>query len=294
MVPQGMFGGQTIRVAYPDGSGRQVEAQIPLGMTAGSVFHVKVDLSPSVVSPDWHSTAAKNQSLNDNVATKNNNTETSSSVASPYRPRNPSPTEHPYNRSLAAKPISSTDDTKPLFSHYLEARTPTTAAAATTTDKNHKLLKVTVPHDAVAGSTVHVKIPGEDRYVAAQVPPNCREFHVQYEPRRETTVPTLPPPKTPPTSLPLSMRENSPLKHFATTTTTQASTRVGVPFPEQRDDSSANNNRNAKLLLVQAPRGVQAGTTLHVQVPGEPGRVVSAQVPPGNVTQFHVSYVPRV
>lgn len=45
-----------------------------------------------------------------------------------------------------------------------------------------KLLKVQVPPNAKPGSTIHVRIPGEgDRVLAAQVPPNCSEFHVQYD-----------------------------------------------------------------------------------------------------------------
>lgn len=47
-----------------------------------------------------------------------------------------------------------------------------------------------------------------------------------------------------------------------------------------------------KLLLVRVPPGTQPGTAIHVAIPDEPGRVISATVPP-NVSEFHVSYVPQ-
>lgn len=47
-----------------------------------------------------------------------------------------------------------------------------------------------------------------------------------------------------------------------------------------------------KLLSVRVPPGTPPGTTLHVSVPDEPGRILAAKVPPGNVSKFHVSYVP--
>jgi hypothetical protein len=46
-----------------------------------------------------------------------------------------------------------------------------------------------------------------------------------------------------------------------------------------------------KLVLVRVPPGTVPGTTLHISIPDEPGRIISAVVPP-NVSEFHVSYVP--
>lgn len=48
-----------------------------------------------------------------------------------------------------------------------------------------------------------------------------------------------------------------------------------------------------KLLLVRVPPGTAPGTTLHVSIPDEPGRLVAAQVPP-NVSEFQVAYTPSV
>jgi hypothetical protein len=119
------------------------------------------------------------------------------------------------------------------------------------------LLRVQVPPGTAPGSTIHVAIPGENRMIAAQVPPNCTEFHVQYEPR----VPQKPTPI--------------------------------VVSQESRNTHISHSPPGQKLLLVRVPAGSTTGTTLHVQVPNEPGRVLQAQVPPGQVKEFHVSYQPR-
>ena len=49
--------------------------------------------------------------------------------------------------------------------------------------------------------------------------------------------------------------------------------------------------KNQKLLLVRVPPGTQPGTTLHVTIPDEPGRIIAATVP-ANVSEFHVAYQP--
>mmetsp|Transcript_2567 Transcript_2567/g.6973 ORF Transcript_2567/g.6973 Transcript_2567/m.6973 type:complete len:101 (-) Transcript_2567:108-410(-) len=47
--------------------------------------------------------------------------------------------------------------------------------------KQSGYLKVQVPPGTAPGTTLHVQIPnGGGKMVAAQVPPNCSEFHVQY------------------------------------------------------------------------------------------------------------------
>lgn len=118
-----------------------------------------------------------------------------------------------------------------------------------------KLLQVQVPPGLPPGSTIFVEIPGENRTVAAQVPPNVSSFHVAYMPQTYGT--RVPPP-------------------------TQARA-VVVPKPQAGRE---------KLLSVRVPPGTPPGTTLHVSVPDEPGRILAAQVPPGNVSKFHVSYIP--
>lgn len=68
-----------------------------------------------------------------------------------------------------------------------------------------------------------------------------------------------------------------------------------VPYQAQSPATPAvpASSTGDKLLLVRVPPGVSPGDTLHVNIPDEPGRVIAATVPPGNVSEFHVSYQPR-
>jgi hypothetical protein len=128
-----------------------------------------------------------------------------------------------------------------------------------TRETNQHLILVQVPPGLSAGKTMHVEVPGENRTLSVQIPPNVETFHVSYTPRLNQQ------PMTPPAPL----GQN----HHITT----------------RQQSPTGQ----KLLLVRVPPGTPAGTTLHVSVPDEPGRILAAQVPPGNVSEFHVSYEAR-
>jgi hypothetical protein len=138
--------------------------------------------------------------------------------------------------------------------------------------KGQKLLMVQVPAGVRPGSLIHVEIPGENRTVAAQVPPNTTFFHVAYTPHAPTSVPT---------DLP-GEAESYPLPS---------------PRPPPQASSKLVQERftpaGQKLLLVRVPPGTPAGEMLHVSVPDEPGRILAAQVPAGNVREFHVSYESR-
>ena len=126
-----------------------------------------------------------------------------------------------------------------------------------------KLLLVHVPSGMPEGSTMQVEVPGENRTLLAQIPPGVESFHVAYTPRSQPT-PSSPTPS--PRSVARSPKTSS--------------TRASSP-------------KGQKLLLVRVPKGTPAGTTLHVSVPDEPGRILAAKVPPGNVQEFHVSYEAR-
>lgn len=65
------------------------------------------------------------------------------------------------------------------------------------------------------------------------------------------------------------------------------------PRPQQQSSLVGDDKNKSKLLLVRVPPGTAPGTTLHVSIPDEPGRILAAQVPAGNVPEFHVSYEPR-
>jgi hypothetical protein len=390
MVPRGVYGGQTIRVLYPDGSGRQVEAKVPIGMATGSIFCIEADFkrhqndkSCTIVHPitpnSQASPSPSSNCLNNSNRQQRRHTTNSPFAARPVSSTDPvpfsqwldniDPPEPQYNKQnrhsklpkrdkarllrvavppnakagstihvkipsddrfiatiippnctefhvqyepkpsipplekvpstrswydlktsdprqhyrtttspLAARPVSS-DDPVP-FSQCLDDIDPLPPHDLPSSE-NARLLRVKVPPKAKAGSTIHVQIPGEHRFIAAEIPTNCREFHVQYNPNPESMFP--PPPK------PMNSRCPSwPLMHFPF----HPSSTVSMPPSEGRQDSVSSTN--SKLLLVQVPHGVTAGTKLRVQVPGEPGRVLSAHVPPGNIRKFHISYIPRI
>ena len=129
--------------------------------------------------------------------------------------------------------------------------------------KGSAMMKVQVPPSAVPGSTIHVRIPGEDRLIAAQIPPNCSEFYVSYEPATQ---------KDTFSKNPITQATNSRYTNFSPST---------CKIPPGK-----------KLLLVHVPPGTLPGSTLNVAIPGEQGRLVQARVPLGNVSQFHVAYTP--
>lgn len=128
-----------------------------------------------------------------------------------------------------------------------------------------KLLLVHIPSGLPEGSTVQVEVPGEDRTLTAQVPPGVQSFHVAYTPRVKSTA-------------------SPAARHSAPTP---------ISSPPKQTPARATSPKGQKLLLVRVPKGTPAGTTLHVSVPDEPGRILAAQVPPGNVQEFHVSYEAR-
>ena len=135
-----------------------------------------------------------------------------------------------------------------------------------------EFMMVRVPKGMPAGSIMQVEIPGENRTLAVTVPPNATRFHVAYSP---TAKPSPPPPPAP---APVMMPRSAPV--LAKAKVPQTVTPRPVP-PSQ------------KLLLVRVPPGTAPGATLHVSVPDEPGRILAAQVPPGNVPEFHVAYESR-
>jgi len=284
-VPNGVVGGQIMHVAHPDGSGRLIRAEVPKGLKPGNIFYVKALVG---------STAPSSPIV------------TSSSIPSHTKPSNPpSPQRQSpvpladaypiYGEHIDVTCLPSPPASPPPFSECLEDDFPLRYTPASgllpspltvgyqngglTSSSGMKTVKVVVPSGTVPGTTIHVQIPGENRLVAAQVPPNCREFHVQYDPQ-ELTSPAA-----------SSSILNSPAMY-------QHHSYRPPPVPSSPAAASdyapsTSTCHDTKLLSVKVPKGTRAGSTLHVQVPGEPGRLLSARVPPGNVREFHISYLPR-
>jgi hypothetical protein len=151
-----------------------------------------------------------------------------------------------------------------------------------------KILLVKVPAGMPAGATIHVEIPGEDRTVAAMIPEGASSFHMCYTPRPQPAY-ALPFPKaerkvtTEHVRRPVPAPAARAIRPTPIVPPTQANASVvRIPTPAGQ-----------KLLLVRVPPGTAAGTTIHVTVPDEPGRILAAVVPPGKVREFHVSYESR-
>lgn len=156
-------------------------------------------------------------------------------------------------------------------------------------ESEQKVLFVRVPPGMPVGSVIHVEIPGENRTVAATVPTNVSSFHVCYTPRPQ---PLLAPPKghaqvqrdfrqapRPEYAPPQFQSDDAYYGTQSESSRVIAGTRPA--FPEQ------------KLLLVRVPPNTAPGSTVHVSVPDEPGRILAAIVPGGGVREFHISYQSR-
>ena len=171
-----------------------------------------------------------------------------------------------------------------------------------------KVLLVRVPPGVQPGCTIYVEIPGENRTVAAMVPEGVSSFHVCYTPRH---MPLLAPPQRRANhqaprpehkmQLPLSQIQQRSMPCVPMDRYRSAPT-LNPPNPESRNvptttaaiPTMSYPSGQQKLLLVRVPQGTKAGTTIHVSVPDEPGRVLAAVVPAGDVREFHVSYESRI
>lgn len=240
----------------PDGS-RTVKASVPAGLKSGDSFLVRLAKPEQLLPP---SDAQPNfaDALDNWLSPK-----PQSAVVTPSHGRSDnslteavSPHMHMPSKSSPHKVAG-----QPVRANVekAEMRQENPASAPNSGQSNQKLMMVNVPPGMPAGSSLQVEIPGENRTIMAQVPPGgVKSFHVAYTPRSSHTRARAPPPQANSTLVP---RHNSP--------------------------------KGQKLLLVRVPPGTPPGTTLHVSVPDEPGRILAAQVPPGNVQEFHVSYESR-
>ena len=138
---------------HPNGTGRFLEAVTPEGMTSGSTFYVKASMKPVGPTPVCS---------------------TPEEIKEPKRD---------YKKLKAFQDsIRVARESEAPFSEALDERNDTPSKPMR---GNMKVLEVVVPEGVKPGSVVHVQVPGERRRIAAQVPYNCKKFHVTYEPRRQ-------------------------------------------------------------------------------------------------------------
>jgi hypothetical protein len=313
-----MLPGQTITVMAPDGS-RTVKASIPEGLEVGDSFlvrlakpirrdtrHIGKDASENPESQPKFASALDGWLSPAEVSDKADITDVTTPVRDnkslEQEPEEPAVSNPSFMDAFTGMCSSSVDppktQLKELTNDDTSRQSPQEAAPAdpqndasdstmkeTTSDsiskskepsavspprlpepnnriqENHQqLILVHVPPGLSAGKTMHVEVPGENRTLSVQIPPNVDTFHVSYTPRQNQHAMSPPPPST---------------------------------YTQNQNVSRQQSPTGQKLLLVRVPPGTPAGTTLHVSVPDEPGRILAAQVPPGNVSEFHVSYEAR-
>lgn len=239
-IPPGVVPGQVIQVNSLYGK-QKVHATVPEGLQPGQTFLVsmvppKVPITPARPAPTPETKLIRTDKKYGSNGETNSN------------PRGKSETK------LIRPEKKSKSKSNPRLSEDPNKR-------STKQEQRQKMLLVDVPDGMPRGSRIYVEIPGEDRTLAAQVPPNVTSFYMVYTPR-------------------------SKQQHGVNAMTPR-------PTPTPPIVPSQEPNTLEKLLLVRVPKGILPGTTLHVSVPDEKGRILAAQVPPGDVKEFHVAYTPH-
>ena len=203
------------------------------------------------------------------------------------------------NRDAYAKKLAK-QDAPPKIDETEAEEKEEEEPAADEEPMEQKVLLVRVPPGVTPGHIIHVEIPGENRTVAATVPEGVPYFHVCYTPR---PLPLLAPPQSRQQPRPEGnvRGQSSQMQQKSRALSQYQQPRTYRPVPEGSPiltPAAAVSTGTAqrglhKLLLVRVPPGTTAGTTIHVSVPDEPGRILAAIVPAGNVREFHVSYESR-
>mmetsp|Transcript_53450 Transcript_53450/g.159951 ORF Transcript_53450/g.159951 Transcript_53450/m.159951 type:complete len:497 (-) Transcript_53450:146-1636(-) len=322
-VPPGIFPGQSLQVASPDGSGRLVQAVVPAGAVPGSTFMVQ--FPPNTTVPQPHAIAKPcgmeppqpifQQPLAASAGVATAGTELPTATAVPVPPvgkESASPMAYHGNYNDVA--VLQPPDT-----------TPPSSSSAPSPPPGEKLIMVEVPPGTFPGTPLHVQVPGENRTIMATVPPgNIKQFHVSYKPSTpqpsnqatqqqppgEKLIMVQVPPGTSP-GTPLHVQVPGENRTIMATVPPGNVKQFHVSYKpltrsqpsNQAIQQSAGNPAASspvvpaappgqKLILVNVPPGTAPGATLHVQVPGE-NRVLAANVPHGNVKAFHVAYTPQ-
>lgn len=260
-VPNGVTAGDTIRVDSPDGR-RAVEAVVPAGMSPGKMFTVRFPpeaKSPSTASQvssvvGEHDTPGFAYSLDNFIA----QSEVHATPVGPAQSVNTSPAGG-YHTTVEARQEDATShgQTQGGFADSIDELL---------VQESSNQPKKKTPRQADQQPQKEIQ-----RFMNVNVPPGTSAgstLHVEVPGENRTLAVTVPP-------------------GVSTFRVAYAPT----PPPVQ----SFQNSRQSigqKLLLVKVPAGTAPGATLHVAVPDEPGRILSAKVP-GNVSQFHVAYEPR-
>ena len=187
---------------------------------------------------------------------------------------------------------------------------------------------MTVPQGVSPGQTIQVAAP-DGQLISAVVPAGMgpgSSFTMQYPssmavvPDATTHVTPVPPPAA---AIPVDPITQKPIRAFPVNEKEQEQSNeeeiqepITATLVEENDEQTSklvkssppataptvypnnptipqNAANNQRFLHVQVPPGTPAGSTIHVQIPGENGRMLAAVVPPG-VSQFQVAYEPQI
>jgi len=162
--------------------------------------------------------------------------------------------------------------------------------AGNTPDSSGRSAQVMMsPFGCTDGSTFLAKMPSDQDQGGVhdlQLPEEKADLVVvQRQDYYGYTTPAATPPPTSPTS-PTAATTTTTITTVTTKVTTTTTTRAWQP------QSHKNQGKDMKML-VNAPKGVSAGTTIHVLVPyeGNEKRYLPVTIPEGGVSQFHVQCV---
>jgi hypothetical protein len=193
---------------------------------------------------------------------------------------------------------------------------------------NEDLISVTVPAGVSPGQVIHVRRPdGSGSLIEARVPAGMvvgSTFYVRAPPKENglsNIVVAMNPPQSSDHSSPVGdfpaflnspqghegHNRDSPTSKSRTSLSSPISQNDGrydvdryLPTRHERKDTAPSPKMNVepqapdgqKLILVKAPPQALPGSTMYVQIPDEPGRRLTAQVPPNAQEYFYVAYTP--
>jgi len=197
-VPEGMSGGDVIGVSSPR-TGRIISATIPHGLRPGETFIVEYppqldqSVSPSIVNvPPVAPTLEQHQynlsPVPTTVATIVDETNVPYAIQNATvheGQENPMATTSTSFVNVPSAPTATNRISTPSIANFF----PTTPAPSPPQNNpNQKLILVKVPSGVLPGSVIQVPVPGENRMIAAEVPPGVSEFYVAYGPQKQSSV----------------------------------------------------------------------------------------------------------
>eukprot|EP00588_Corethron_pennatum_P014453 CAMPEP_0194277936 /NCGR_PEP_ID=MMETSP0169-20130528/10127_1 /TAXON_ID=218684 /ORGANISM="Corethron pennatum, Strain L29A3" /LENGTH=492 /DNA_ID=CAMNT_0039022021 /DNA_START=119 /DNA_END=1597 /DNA_ORIENTATION=+ len=179
-VPQGTHAGDTIHVSTPDG--RIIEATVPPMHSTGSIFTVEVPAGVAPAAVQCQNPVSAPDDLPVAVAVPIPDADKKQSAGG-------TAVIVANGCSQAVPPGSVPPSARPQQDGHFAPATKEASAppgpscsAAPTQQPQPTLVQVNVPPGTQAGTTLHIRVPGDGRVVAAVVPPGVSQFTVSVPP----------------------------------------------------------------------------------------------------------------